>query len=40
MKRLANIGIMTLLALLIKSDIMILAWFVIITWQGLKLVVE
>lgn len=40
MKRLANIGIMTLLALLIKSDITILAWFVIITWQGLKLVVE
>lgn len=40
MKRLANIGVMTLLALLVKTDIMILTWFVVTTWQGLKLVVK
>lgn len=40
MKRLTNIGVMTLLALLVKTDIMILTWFVVTTWQGLKLVVK
>lgn len=38
MKRLINIAIITLLALLIKSDIIILTWFVVATWQGLKLI--
>ena len=38
MKRLANIMIITLMAILIKTDIMIPVWFVITTWQGLKLV--
>ena len=40
MKTLRNIVIITLLALTIKTDIMILAWFVITTQQGLKLVIK
>jgi hypothetical protein len=40
MKKLRNIAIITLLAMVVKSDITILAWFVITTWQGLKLVIK
>lgn len=40
MKKLINITIITLLAMVIKSDIMILAWFVIVGQQGLKLVIK
>lgn len=40
MKKLINITIITLLAMVIKSDIMILAWFVIVGHQGLKLVIK
>lgn len=40
MKRVRNIAIITLLALIFKSDITILAWFVITTHQGLKLVIK
>lgn len=40
MKKLRNIAIITLLAMVVKSDIMILTWFVITTWQGLKLVIK
>lgn len=40
MKTLRNIAIITLLALIIKSDIMILAWFVIVGQQGLKLIIK
>jgi len=40
MKKLRNIAIITLLAMVVKSDIMILVWFVITTWQGLKLVIK
>lgn len=40
MKKLRNIAIITLLAIVVKSDIMILAWFVITAWQGLKLVIK
>lgn len=40
MKKLINIAIITLLAMVVKSDIMILAWFVIVGHQGLKLVIK
>lgn len=40
MKKLINIAIITLLAMVVKSDIMILAWFVIAGHQGLKLVIK
>lgn len=40
MKKLINIAIITLLAMVIKSDIMILAWFVVVGNQGLKLVIK
>lgn len=40
MKKLRNIAIITLLAMVVKSDITILTWFVITTWQGLKLVIK
>lgn len=40
MSKIINILVITLLALLIKTDIMILLWFVITTWQGLKLVIR
>ena len=40
MKKLMNIAIITLLAMVIKSDIMILAWFVVVGNQGLKLVIK
>lgn len=40
MKKLINIAIITLLAMVIKTDIMILAWFVIVGQQGLKLVIK
>lgn len=40
MKKLINIAIITLLAMVIKSDIMILAWFVIVGQQGLKLIIK
>lgn len=40
MKKLINIVIITLLAMVVKSDIMILAWFVIAGNQGLKLVIK
>lgn len=40
MKKLRNIAIITLLAMVVKSDIMILAWFVVVGQQGLKLVIK
>ena len=40
MKKLRNIAIITLLAMVIKSDIMILVWFIIAGHQGLKLVIK
>ena len=40
MKKLINIAIITLLAMVIKSDIMILTWFVVVGNQGLKLVIK
>ena len=40
MKKLRNIAIITLLAMVVKSDITILVWFAITTWQGLKLVIK
>lgn len=40
MKKIINILIITLLAMAVKSDIMILAWFVIAGNQGLKLVIK
>lgn len=40
MKKLINIAIITLLTMVIKSDIMILAWFLIVGHQGLKLVIK
>jgi len=40
MKKLRNILIITLLAMVIKSDIMTLAWFVIVGHQGLKLIIK
>ena len=40
MKKLKNIAIITLLAMVVKSDIMILTWFVIVGQQGLKLVIK
>lgn len=40
MKKLRNITIITLLAMVVKSDIMILVWFVIVGQQGLKLVIK
>lgn len=40
MKNLINILIITILATIIKTDIMILAWFVITTNQGLKLILK
>lgn len=40
MKKLINIAIITLLAMVIKSDIMILVWFVVVGNQGLKLVIK
>lgn len=40
MKTLRNIAIITLLAMVIKSDIMILAWLVVTTQQGLKLIIK
>ncbi len=40
MKKLRNIAIITLLAMVVKSDIMILAWLVIVGQQGLKLVIK
>lgn len=40
MKKLRNIVIITLLAMVIKSDIMILTWFSIVGHQGLKLVIK
>lgn len=40
MKKLINILIITLLATMIKSDIMILVWFVITINQGLKLIIK
>lgn len=40
MKKLRNILIITLLAMVIKTDIMTLAWFVIVGQQGLKLIIK
>lgn len=40
MKTLRNITIITLLAMIIKSDIMILIWLVGTTQQGLKLIIK
>ncbi len=40
MKGLRNIAIITLLAMVIKSDIMVLAWFIIAGHQGLKLAIR
>lgn len=40
MKKLINILIITLLTTIIKSDIMILVWFVITINQGLKLIIK
>lgn len=40
MKKLINILIITLLTTMIKSDIMILVWFVITINQGLKLIIK
>jgi hypothetical protein len=40
MKKLINILIITILATMIKSDIMILVWFVITINQGLKLILK
>lgn len=40
MKKLINIAIITLLAMVVKSDIMILAWFVVVGNQGLKLIIK
>lgn len=40
MKNLLKILIITILATMIKSDIMILAWFIITIQQGLKLIVK
>ena len=40
MKKLRNIAIITLLAMVVKSDIMILTWFVIVGQQGLKLIIK
>ena len=40
MKKLRNIAIISLLAMVVKSDIMILAWYVITAHQGLKLIIK
>lgn len=40
MKKLINILIITILTTMIKSDIMILVWFVITINQGLKLIIK
>lgn len=40
MKKLLIIALMTMLALTIKNDIMMLLWFVITTRQALKLAIR
>lgn len=40
MKNLLIIAMISILATMIKSDIMILVWFVITTKQGLKLIIK